>query len=251
MNCKECRKLLEEFHDGELAEEGASGVRRHLAACPACSAELEVLKSEQALFERYRAGQADEAAAAVPKWGSVRESIAAREEQIRRAHEGVYPAAMERSGWFRFLTGSSLIRQAAFATLLVALSIAGTLIIVNRSHRMSSAPSDLSAGRATPGPVPVAVDSENAGLDSAMQAVRRAEQEYIQAIQLLNGILNKRKPGLDPRLVMEIETNLRTIDESIAATRRAYYARPMDPELAQYMLAAYSKKVELLQELVT
>jgi hypothetical protein len=52
-------------------------------------------------------------------------------------------------------------------------------------------------------------------------------------------------------MIADLQSNLKRIDEHIAATRKAYYARPQDPELGLYMLAAYSRKVQLLQELTS
>jgi len=248
MNCKECRRLLEDFHDHELSEMRAGEVRQHLDACSACAAELRILESERELFERYRAHQANEASASAPKWDVLHERIS-RYDDGAAASQRAQAGGARRFGWLGFLAGSPLVRQAVYATLLVALSVAGTLIMVKRNRPAPPVPtaSVQMQGRV----VPASVDKDSVGLDSAMRAVRRAEQEYIQAIQLLNEIVDRRKPSLDPKLVREIESNLKSIDESIAATRRAYYERPSDPELAQYMLAAYSKKVELLQELVT
>ncbi len=249
MNCKECRRLLEDYHDHELSERKSDAVRVHLGGCARCAAELRILESERALFERYRANQADEAAASGSGWESVQERISRLDERATsRPHRVPDGGGF---GWLRSFMGSPLLRQAAYATLLIAVSVAGTLIMVRRDR--SSTPQTLVSGPAQHQGkvVPAAAEADNAGLDSAMRAVRRAEQEYIQAIQLLNEIVDRRKPSLDPRLVREMELNLKSIDQSIAATRRAYYERPSDPELAQYMLAAYSKKVELLQELAT
>ncbi len=251
MNCKECRRLLEDYHDHELSERKSDAVRAHLGGCARCAAELRILESERALFERYRANQADEVAASGSGWESIQERISRLDERATSRPHRVPDGQSWGFGWLSSFIGSPLLRQAAYATLLIAVSVAGTLIMVRRDR--SSTPQTLVSGPAQHQGkvVPAAAEADNAGLDSAMRAVRRAEQEYIQAIQLLNEIVDRRKPSLDPRLVREMELNLKSIDQSIAATRRAYYERPSDPELAQYMLAAYSKKVELLQELAT
>ncbi len=251
MNCTACRRLIEDFHDDEMTEKRAAAVRNHLAGCPACTGELQVLKSEQALFERYRRNQDSEVSGAESKWESIRESIAGIGERSEPQRWAGQNPSSHRLDWLQYLTGFPLVRQAAFAVLLVALSIAGTLIIVNKNHSNPSAPVGSTSAETEGRTAPVSIDANSTGLESAMRAVRRAEQEYIQAIQLLNEIVARRKPSLDPRLVREIERNLKAIDESITATRKAYYERPSDPELAQFMLAAYSKKVELLQELAT
>jgi hypothetical protein len=50
---------------------------------------------------------------------------------------------------------------------------------------------------------------------------------------------------------VELERNLKAIDENIEATRRAFREHPSDPEYALYMLAAYARKVDLLQEVAS
>jgi len=81
------------------------------------------------------------------------------------------------------------------------------------------------------------------------QRITKLRQEYVEAIDLLSASINKRKSKVDPKLMAVYNRNLTIVNETIAATRRAYQANPRDAELAQYMLTAYSKKVELLQEI--
>jgi len=81
------------------------------------------------------------------------------------------------------------------------------------------------------------------------QRITKLRQEYVEAIDLLSASINKRKSKVDPKLMAVYNRNLTIVNETIAATRRAYQANPADAELAQYMLTAYSKKVELLQEI--
>lgn len=44
MQCREVIELLSAYHDGELSPDQADAVAEHLAACPACSAELDSLQ---------------------------------------------------------------------------------------------------------------------------------------------------------------------------------------------------------------
>jgi len=44
---------------------------------------------------------------------------------------------------------------------------------------------------------------------------------------------------------------LAAIDRTIADTREAVGQRPTDPEAVRYMLTAYAKKVEVLQEMAS
>ena len=68
---------------------------------------------------------------------------------------------------------------------------------------------------------------------------------------MLTAVVEKQKSTLDPGIVREIQANLSLVDQHIAATRQAYYAHPADAELAISMLTAYSRKVELLQDLAS
>ena len=251
MNSKSCRRLLEDYHDGELAGQQAGAVEDHLKECSTCAAELRALETESDLFERYRVSQEEEMAAAPAKWDQVRSRIAREGGSAAPRWESKRDRHAVGLLWLRFLPGSPLLRQALFASVLIALSVSGTLVFVNQDRPKTADPVMSAKIGKTEASLPVALDSNKGGLESAMRAVRRAEQEYLQAIQVLSEIVDRRKPTLSPVLVQKIERNLKAIDENIAATRRAYYAQPSDPELAQYMLAAYSKKVELLQELAT
>jgi hypothetical protein len=81
------------------------------------------------------------------------------------------------------------------------------------------------------------------------QQIARAVREYRSAIQLLDRAIAKRRAGFDPELVKQYESSLALIDESIAASRRAFRERPGDPASGQFLLAAYARKVELMQEI--
>jgi hypothetical protein len=245
MKCTECLRLLDDYRDGELDEKKASAVESHIAECRACAAELDVLKSEAELFERYRVSQQNEIADPAEKWDALREKIASRDESARVPQQ----AGQAGLGWMGLFFGSRLVRQAAFAAVVVVLSVSATLFVVNLNR--TKAPADSVSSGLPDASIPAAFDASNTGLESAMNAVRRAEREYIQAIQILSEIVDRRMPSLDPVLAAKFRTNLKAIDENIAETRKAYYQKPSDPELAQFMLAAYSKKVELLQQMVT
>jgi hypothetical protein len=53
MKCEDCRELLEEYLDGELAPLDRNNVVAHLLACVYCSESLAELTAEQELFARY------------------------------------------------------------------------------------------------------------------------------------------------------------------------------------------------------
>nr|MBA3439616.1 hypothetical protein [Pyrinomonadaceae bacterium] len=81
------------------------------------------------------------------------------------------------------------------------------------------------------------------------QLVREAEQKYQAAIVLLGRDVNRSQ--IDPIALAQFERTLTAIDQAIADTRRAVRASPDDPVAVQYMLSAYAKKVEVLEEMTT
>jgi anti-sigma factor RsiW len=230
MKCRHVLSLLEDYHDGEIGRRKALAVEAHLQECRECRVELERLRAEDGLYRRYAEGLERELQAGPGMW----ESIRPRLERARESRRGTRLFAP-------FLPASPWARQLLFASAVALLSVAATLIAVRfyaPAAPDSGAPQWAASGES----------GKAQSLESALRTIHRAEQEYLQAIRVLNAIVEKERPSMDPRLVAEFDRNLKLIDENIAATRAAYYARPQDAYLAQYMLAAYGRKVELLQE---
>jgi hypothetical protein len=88
-------------------------------------------------------------------------------------------------------------------------------------------------------------------VNPAQQLIKEAEEKYLAAITILSKDAQKNYGQMSPELKASFDKSLRVIDENIAQTRRAIRQHPQDPVIAQYMLASYAKKVEVLQEIVT
>jgi hypothetical protein len=235
MKCDQVGKLIEDFHDGELSAGHAAEVEAHLRDCETCRQELAVLKREADVYEAYAAGT-ERALDVSPELWQRALADSSPVARARRASDGLrwLGALVPESRW---------ARQALAAVLLVAISVSATLLIVEHYRSRETGAMQQAYGNLGP--------SGDKSLDAALQSIQRAEQEYLKAIQQLDAIMEKQKPSLDPRIYAEVQVNLKLIDEHIAATRNAYHAHPQDAELALYMLAAYSKKVELLQNLTS
>ena len=223
MNCEDARLHIEDYHDGELPDELAEQVAAHVRDCCECGRELELLRAEDRLYRGYAAGLAGQLSNEPAIWGRVEAATRSR--------------SADRYAWMEAIRSAFSPRRIAFASLLVVLSVAGTLMTVRvvNEHQSESA----------------LVSGEGRDLDSAMRSIARAEKEYEKAISLLSDIVEKRKASLDPLLVAELEKNLKAIDENITVTRKAFREHPSDPEYALYMLAAYARKVDLLQEIAS
>jgi hypothetical protein len=84
---------------------------------------------------------------------------------------------------------------------------------------------------------------------TAAELVREAEQKYLSAIALLSRDFKHQRSHVDPQVLAQFEQALGAIDRTIASTRRVVQQHPSDPVAVQYMLAAYAKKVEVLEEM--
>jgi hypothetical protein len=237
VSCYHIRKMLVDYQGGELDEGQASAVGAHLNACAACRSALAELESEAAAYEAY----------AVKMESALDPAPESCERAMARASLQPLPEGDEHRppgfAWdFRaFLSASPWVRQALAAALLVAISVTGTLIAVRYYPAKESPAYNQTLGRS----------SGDQSLDAALKSIQRAEQEYLDAIQILTGIIEKEKSTINPGMLADYQRNLKMIDEHIAAARKAYYAHPSDAELAFFMLAAYSRKVEILQDLAS
>jgi hypothetical protein len=83
------------------------------------------------------------------------------------------------------------------------------------------------------------------------QLVRDAEQKYLAAIAMLSRDVNRRRSQLDPMMLARFDASLSEIDRTIRETRHVVRENPEDPIALQYLLAAYSKKVDVLREMTT
>jgi hypothetical protein len=83
------------------------------------------------------------------------------------------------------------------------------------------------------------------------QVARRAEQQYLSAIEILSSDIERRRSVISPALLAQLKTALLEIDRNIAATRRVVREQPRDPVAVQYLALAYEKKVELLREVTS
>ena len=225
MKCDQVLAVLEDYSCGALQRELAASVKSHISNCATCGREFEILSAEDRLYREYQQ--------------AVEQDLDVNPGMWRAVTAGLEPKSRGGRGVLAWPSGLS--RQFLLAAALIVVSVGATLLAVryyetgNRLHV---------AGLRRP---PERVST----LEGALRSIQRAEQEYIQAIQVLNGIVDKRKSTMDPQLVIEFEASLKAIDENIAATRKAYHEHPTDAELAHFMLAAYSRKVELLQELAS
>jgi hypothetical protein len=262
MNCERYQLELEDFLYGELTEKRAAEVRAHLAGCADCAARRDGLQREHELFAQFYEETALDPTGEM--WNAIRAGI---EGAPRPTAPELHTTG---GGWFDWLWRPALLRQAAFAVLLVALSVAATMYFTRRGaepHVTSvatgkgpspvaepgGAPHRLAPPRVAPPAASLAARKEPPRPLSEQELIRqqlaKAEREYQGAIRLLDRAIARRRDSLDPNVIREYESSLALIDDSIARSRRAMQAQSGDASAGQFLLAAYAKKVELMQDI--
>lgn len=273
MSCEHCQLNLEDFLYGELADRAAAEVRQHLADCSGCVAERNRLESENALFSEFYEQTAIEPGA--EGWEAIRVRIAA--EQVRQVQG-------KQTVWWRTMFGWLLVptmaRQAALALLLVAASVAVTMwmmtrddgnrvaeqrptpIVTPQTIKPNIEPNSVPLPRnevanAYPvrplKPQPRQIPREPASIRQLSEQelladqLARTEREYQSAIKLLERAVAKRRDNFSPEAFKKYESSLALIDGSILQSKRALRELPNDVAASQFLLAAYAKKVDLMQ----
>ena len=67
---------------------------------------------------------------------------------------------------------------------------------------------------------------------------------------MLTRTVERRRSRLDAPTLARLEQSLHVADRSIADTRKVVRQHPADPVAVQYMLNAYSRKVDVLREMI-
>jgi len=215
MRCRKAQEYISRSVDGELAARQAARLERHLASCGECRALLEDL--------RKIVGGATELDAPEPServWRNIRTGLAAAD--VKPLVEGI---SLEPRPLFGL--GAPALRYAGIAVLAAVLVVSG-VIIGTRLGRQG-----LSVG-------------PEAGEKYTLAKLDEAEGYYQQAIKSLNEAFTSQKGVLAPQVVELFDRNLGVIDATIQACRAAVLAEPDDLQARNYLLAAYTQKVTLL-----
>lgn len=215
MRCRKAQEYINRSVDGELSERRSAHLERHLAACGECRA----LRAD---LRKIVAGAAalDTPAPSERVWRNVRAGLAAGKAKPMR--EGL---AAERRPFFGW--SAPALRYAGVAAMALALVIAGVAIGRKLGRENAS-----SAGKR--------------GEAYTLAKLDEAEGYYKQAIKSLSEAFAAEKGALAPQVAELFDRNLSVIDATIQACRAAVLAEPDDLEARNYLLAAYTQKVTLL-----
>lgn len=277
MKCEDCIATIEEYIDNELGDSEAGQVRSHLRTCAECASVYEALEQEQLIYARYQRDievRPELWAAIQPKIKQEPAQAVSRGRSLRELFAGLFATPR-----LSFAYSVALVLIAVGATVLVMSYLQGgapnnldQVAKENGGQQRTVAPQPGSTDggqienpqppqppasapdkgaiaapvvAGTPRPKPRVVKQP----PSPEQLVREAEEKYLSAIAILTRDVNRRRSNLDPLVLAKFDTALASINRTIEETRSAARSNPDDPIALQYMLAAYSKKVELLREM--
>ncbi|PYT09968.1 MAG: hypothetical protein DMF60_01490 [Acidobacteria bacterium] len=283
MKCEEVQTLIEEYVDSALDQNAMAFVKTHIDGCQACANFYQELSREQEIYERYER----DIQVTPALWASIESRI--KQERIA-PESGLLSRLRERLAGAFAAPRLSPAFAAALVIVAIAITV-GVMTFLNSrgGERVAkdnrNNPIQSGEQPKTPIPAPPPIDPSDGPGDVAVkggsgtdqpttpprtpktpvvkknltatavltpaQLVRDAEQKYLTAISMLSRDVNRQRPQLDPILLARLDASLSEIDRTIKETRRVVRENPGDPVALQYLLAAYSKKVEVLRGMTT
>jgi hypothetical protein len=261
MQCEQVMPFLEEYLDGEIEASRAALIEAHLPGCARCGEAFGALRREQEIYSRYDR----ELNVTHELWDRIQQRIAGSNAIRDRTSIGAWLASLFRTP--RLSPG--------FAILIVVVAIGVTALVLRYAQRNPTqeiirtneptetpnqipvpperGPDTASVGHAADSASPVAVSNPGPKVRRRTprpeELIREAEAKYLSAISILSRDVDRRRTEFDPALLARFDSAIQEIDNTIAETKRAARDQRDDPTAQQYVLAAYSRKVDLLRDM--
>ena len=223
INCPDAQEDVSLWMDGELDPSQAEMVGKHIKSCAECAAFYQDLRSIREGVERLELFDPPEHI-----WTSLR---------LQLSDEGLIRSKPRGTFWAAFLPKHFPNLKPAWSGAILALFLGvGSLLVYDLTTRSPVVPD------------PMVVTSHQEDLT---EELRKAEANYRAAIEALSASSRKKLEGLDPVLAQVFHDNLATMDYYLNECKRAVENSPQNPLAHRYLLAAYQKKVELMQTILT
>ncbi len=204
--------------------------RQHLAHCPDCSRELELLREQTEAL-----GSLPDLRPAPGDWSALEERLE-REGLLRTSTpaDTVIRLIDRRRGW---------MQAAAALVLFLAGGLSGAVLAPidpGTPGEGQVAAGETAAGEASPAGLPVA---ESATAEEAAEVLRLAEQQHRDAVLRYRALLSPQaEPPMDPRLFA-------AYDMLVAASQAAVQEAPYDPYLNGFLVSAVAEREAALNAL--
>ena len=288
MSCDECQALLDQYVEDELHDQTARSLAAHMTKCRECASAHEALRREHEIYASYlRNVEPSPGLWASLRLELEKEKVKASQPQPRERWLAIALGRLHVTpqlatalvlliiglaiGILVWRTTLDAPRQQAQNPKVGVpasseVNLPGTNPTGDNTDRRGSAhdndrkirpfsPNSGDRGReiqvSGAGHTGRRVIERSPAVPTVDQIVRRAEQQYLSAIEILSRDIKRRRPALSPELLSQLETALAEVDGNIAATRKVARERPRDPVAVQYLALAYEKKVELLREVTS
>lgn len=197
MTCSELRSRLDAYGRGTLAAAEAAALEQHLGTCASCEAFVAEAESQPAGIQALPRSVEP----ASDLWPGIHARLAPRSGGRGRV-------AMP--GWM----------LAAAAVLLIAISSALTVLVLNRTGSRPAPP---------------------------LAVLAPLEAQYASAASELSAELARARDRLAPATVRIIERNLAVIDSALAESRRALAQDPENATLERLVITAWRQKMDFLR----
>jgi hypothetical protein len=289
MKCSDYLLIIDDYFDGELDEKQIQVVETHLFVCVTCSKAYKALEEEQKVYNDYQRNIVVSEALRSSIEAEIEKEINKRPKKSTPWLKNLVRSLFGTPNFVPILATASLILVTVTTTILimksfskietnsgqVTTSINSTLPenvektenIAIDNNSIDNSIDKVVADSLNPSckfgekpiialeplPAPKMANSKRLARANspAQKLIKEAEGKYLEAIAILAKDSKKNYKKMSPELKASFDKSLRIIDENIAQTRRAINQNPQDPIVAQYMLAAYAKKVEVLQEIAS
>jgi Putative zinc-finger len=233
------REQLSDFVDGTLDPERHREVTAHVATCAACAdvvADLRVLAAAATAW-----GAADHTPAR-DLWPGIAARLASTDHAVADisapapAHSDHPRSARPPVPWYRRRWEVGVPDLALAATVLVAVAGTGLYLRPAPPRPLPEAPAPIIAEIEAVGPP-----------EGTPTPVSFADAQYDAAVHDLERVLVEQRDRLNPRTIIVLERNLRTIDDAIREARRALDQDPANTLLNTHLASARRRKLDLLR----
>ena len=221
--CIDIQENCSQWIDGDLDLTQVDELKSHLETCAACSAFLNELKSIKQNVQLLEPINPPERV-----WTNVRSQLSA---------EGFIYSKPRRTLFEKILSNPFSSSKLGWNNAIFALLILVCFLVVYAYIKNPLVTID-----------PTIVRSHE---EELIDQLRQAESNYRIAIEKLNVVAKNKLETLDPVLAKIFTDNLVTMDSILNKCKQALKNDPQNPLVHHYLLAAYKKKVDLMQTLLT
>lgn len=213
MRCAKAKKLISEYIDEELNSGQKTGLEKHLSDCQECQKLLQDFQKIKKSTQQLPTPPATQT-----PWGKIQTRLEKDDQPF------LVPIKPQRN-W--------LALPATVAAAAILLVVIGALTLGPRLWKMDQGVPELDRQEYT------------------LAKLEEAEMHYKMAIKALGEAVSAQEEQLDPDVAEIFKINLDIVNESIAACKQALLSNPDDLETRRYLLAAYKKKADLLDRLIS